>query len=111
MLCSVYKSPKRSETYLYIEKRDDFSRVPEALMQTFGKPVHVLSLALKPERQLAGADVELVKSDLLEKGFYLQLPKQEENMLEMHKAMQKAEQAFEEAQQQAQEAQQQSRAN
>lgn len=97
MLCSVYKSPRRNETYLYVEKRDDFSRVPEALMETFGKPAHVMSIDLKADRKLAGADTALVLSDLQEKGFYLQLPKPEEDMLAVHKAMMKAEEAFEEA--------------
>ena len=39
MLCSVYKSSKKVQTYLYINKRDDFSDVPEALMKMFGRPV------------------------------------------------------------------------
>ncbi|OWF92042.1 hypothetical protein B4916_05060 [Yersinia intermedia] len=24
MLCAIYRSPKRDQTYLYIEKKDDF---------------------------------------------------------------------------------------
>lgn len=91
MLCSVYKSPKRNETYLYVEKQGDFSRVPDALLTTFGKPEHVLTLELHENRNLAGADIQKVLLDLIEQGFYLQLPQLEENALEIHKAMQKAE--------------------
>ncbi|PZQ27969.1 MAG: hypothetical protein DI557_23895, partial [Serratia marcescens] len=38
MLCVIYRSPKRDQTYLYVEKKDDFSRVPEDLMKSFGVP-------------------------------------------------------------------------
>lgn len=95
MLCSIYKSRKRQETYLYVEKRDDFSRVPEALMDTFGVPEHVFTIDITPERKLAGADTAKVLQDLANVGFYLQLPKQEESMLAMHKAMQKADSELE----------------
>ena len=46
MLCAVYKSRKKAETYLFIERREDFSRVPEALMSTFGRPELVLMTKL-----------------------------------------------------------------
>ncbi|MCY7296823.1 YcgL domain-containing protein [Alteromonas sp. a30] len=90
MLSSIYKSTRKHDTYLYIEKAGDFSRVPDALMDTFGKPVLVMTLNLSKQKKLAGADIETVLSDLKEKGFYLQLSKSEEDMLAMHKAMQKA---------------------
>lgn len=31
MICAIYRSTKRDQTYLYIEKKDDFSRIPEEL--------------------------------------------------------------------------------
>lgn len=37
--CWIYRSPRKDEMYLYITREDDFSRVPEALLQRFGKPV------------------------------------------------------------------------
>lgn len=38
MFCVIYRSSKRDQTYLYVEKKDDFSRVPEELMKGFGQP-------------------------------------------------------------------------
>lgn len=35
MFCVIYRSSKRDQTYLYVEKKDDFSRVPEELMKGF----------------------------------------------------------------------------
>ncbi|QXO19162.1 MULTISPECIES: YcgL domain-containing protein [Vibrio] len=84
MLCSIYKSSKKEGTYLYIPKRDDFSQVPDTLMQMFGKPVFVMLVNLE-KRQLALVDVEKVKASLDEQGFFLQLPPPPENLLEQHK--------------------------
>ena len=33
MFCVIYRSPQRDQTYLYVEKKDDFSRVPDALLK------------------------------------------------------------------------------
>ena len=38
MICAIYRSTKRDQTYLYIEKKDDFSRIPDELLQSFGEP-------------------------------------------------------------------------
>lgn len=38
MFCVVYCSAKREQTYLYVEKKDNFSRVPKPLLQQFGTP-------------------------------------------------------------------------
>ena len=84
MLCSIYKSSKKEGTYLYVPKRDDFSQVPDTLMQVFGKPSFVMLVNLE-KRQLALVDVEKVKSALNEQGFFLQLPPSPENLLEQYK--------------------------
>ncbi|WP_105201375.1 YcgL domain-containing protein [Pseudoalteromonas sp. T1lg10] len=82
MLCAVYKSKKKPDTYLYLPKRDDFSAVPQPLMDMFGKPQFVILLNLATKTQLALADITKVKDELSEKGFYLQLPPPTENMLD-----------------------------
>lgn len=85
MLCAIYKSLKKDNTYLYINKKDDFSDVPEALMSTFGKPQFVMVLKLDG-RKLALADVEKVKEALKTVGFYLQVPPPVTNLLDQYKA-------------------------
>jgi uncharacterized protein YcgL (UPF0745 family) len=74
MPCYIYKSLKKSLLYLYIDQKDDFSRVPEALLQSFGTMEFVLELELSPERKLAKEDSEKVIASLQEKGFFVQLP-------------------------------------
>ena len=86
MLCTIYKSSKKELTYLFINKRDDFSSVPEALMATFGKPQLVTVLNLGNKKKLAMADIEKVRDNLANVGFYLQLPPPKEDLLKAHKA-------------------------
>ncbi|CNK92605.1 YcgL domain-containing protein [Yersinia aldovae] len=84
MLCAIYRSPKRDQTYLYIEKKDDFSRVPAELLTRFGQPQFAMLLSLNERKTLATADVEKVKNSLVEQGFYLQVPPPPESLLKMH---------------------------
>ncbi|CAI0846241.1 YcgL domain-containing protein [Serratia quinivorans] len=84
MLCVIYRSSKRDQTYLYVEKKDDFSRVPEDLMKSFGTPQLAMMLSLEGREKLASADIEKVKEALKEEGFYLQVPPPLENLLRQH---------------------------
>lgn len=70
----VYRSSRTQEMYLYVDAREDLTRVPEALLQRFGQPVRALSMLLTPERNLARADAAQVLASIDESGFYLQMP-------------------------------------
>lgn len=74
MLCFVYKSLKKAELYLYLDKKDDFSALSEALLQTVGHLEFVMELELTPERKLAREKSEKVLESLHDKGFFIQLP-------------------------------------
>ncbi|KEY57975.1 YcgL domain-containing protein [Serratia sp. DD3] len=84
MHCVIYRSPKRDQTYLYVEKKDDFSRVPEELLKSFGIPQLSMMLSLNERKKLASADIEKVKEALKEQGFYLQVPPPVENLMNQH---------------------------
>ena len=86
MFCVIYKSPRREQTYLYVEKKDDFSRVPDALLQGFGKPQLAMLLPLDRRKKLVNADLEKVKEALKTQGYYLQLPPPPEDLLKQHLA-------------------------
>ncbi|SUH23979.1 YcgL domain [Salmonella enterica subsp. enterica] len=73
MFCVIYRSSKRDQTYLYVEKKDDFSRVPEALMKGFGQPQLAMMLPLDGRKKLVNAELEKVKQALSEQGYYLQI--------------------------------------
>ncbi len=84
MFCVIYRSPKRDQTYLYVEKKDDFSRVPEELLRGFGKPQLAMVLTLNKRDRLANADINKVKQALSEQGYYLQMSPPVESLLKVH---------------------------
>ena len=74
MQCVIYKGHKKQDSYLYLEQEDDFSRVPDTLLSTFGHLEYVMTLELKKELQLARTSAAEVMRHLVEQGYYLQLP-------------------------------------
>ena len=82
VLCDVYKSSANSDMYLFVARSDGLSRVPESLLQRFGKPQRALTLMIDPQRQLARADAEAVLDSLQQRGFYLQLPPAAEDYMQ-----------------------------
>lgn len=78
MLCAIYKSKKKEGMYLYVEKRDYFERVPEGLRSSFGLPIFVMLFNLSGNKSLVNADKQKVQEQIIEKGFYLQMPKEDD---------------------------------
>ena len=74
MQCFIYKSSKQDELYLYVDKKDDFSSLPDLLINRIGKPVFVMELELTPNRKLAREDTKKVIEHLRERGFFVQMP-------------------------------------
>jgi uncharacterized protein YcgL (UPF0745 family) len=89
MLCAVYKSIRKSQTYLFIAKRDDFEPVPDALLTQFGPPTLVSLLNIKADSKLAMTDANTVIQSIQKDGFYLQLPPPPVDYLKQHKAWRK----------------------
>ncbi|AOE84387.1 YcgL domain-containing protein [Pseudomonas sp. TCU-HL1] len=81
-ICSIYKSPRKNEMYLYVDKREALSRVPEALIAAFGAPLHTFDLVLSPERKLAREDIGKVLENIEKQGYHLQMPPGEEEYIE-----------------------------
>lgn len=78
MLCDVYKSKRKQETYLYVSRQDGLTRVPEPLLETFGQPQLALTMMLHQDKKLARAEADKVLQAISEQGFYLQMPPPEE---------------------------------
>ena len=81
-ICSIYKSPRKNEMYLYVERSEALKRVPESLLVAFGAPIHTFDLVLTPERQLAREDIMLVLANLEKQGYHLQMPPAEDEYIE-----------------------------
>ena len=73
-LCTVYRSGKKAETYLYLAQGRAFEDLPPELRQLFGEPCFVMHLNLGPDRRLARVDTRSVLEHLETNGYYLQLP-------------------------------------
>lgn len=84
MICAVYKSLRKADTYLFIKQKDKFDDVPKPLMEVFGTPKLVMIIPIEKRDHLGFADIDKVKAALAEQGFYLQLPPPQINLLKEH---------------------------
>lgn len=84
MLCSIYKSSKKAEMYLYIarpevsenqaETNDPLDVLPEPMRPAFGRATFVMDLELSESRKLARVNVLHVMDSIQTKGFFIQVP-------------------------------------
>ena len=80
----VYKSQLKPDTYVYVPRRADFSALPAPLLTSLGTLAFVLEVALDAQRRLAQADPEKVRSEMSERGFYLQVPPSVASLMPRH---------------------------
>ena len=73
-LCTVYRSSREAELYIYARRADALTRVPPELLSKLGTVSEVLTLKLTPDRKLARVRATDVLAALADKGYYLQLP-------------------------------------
>ena len=73
-LVKVYKTPRKQDMYLYVDFKEDLTRVPETLLEQFGALELALSLKLSASRQLAAANAVDVLQGIETSGYYLQMP-------------------------------------
>ena len=74
MQCFIYKSNKKDELYLYLNKQDDFTCIPEAIFKSIGQPEYVMQLEITPELKLARENASEVLKGIEEHGFFIQMP-------------------------------------
>ena len=70
----VYKSLRQADTYVFLAARDEFARLPPPLRTQLGDLRFVLEVALTTERKLAQADADVVRRNLVDRGFHVQFP-------------------------------------
>lgn len=80
MMCSVYKSAKKPDTYLYVPYDSDFDDLPEGLTRVWGEPELVMHIDLGQRDKLALVDITELKEKLTEDGYYLQMPPTQEEL-------------------------------
>lgn len=85
MFCAVYKSLKKQQTYLYVEKKDDFSKVPQELLTLLGQLELVMLMAKRPEKDLVQVTIDELADSLSDQGYHLQLPPPPIDHFKQHK--------------------------
>ncbi|MFT4822620.1 MAG: hypothetical protein ACJASY_000229 [Halioglobus sp.] len=74
LICQLFRSPRKPEMYLYVEKSVGLKEVPEFLLGQFGEPEAFMVMVLTPQKFLARANATEVIDEIRDKGFYLQMP-------------------------------------
>lgn len=82
MLCSIYKSSKKDEMYLYVTRPNEseaetfepLDALPEVVRPAFGRATFVMHLELTETRKLARVNVLHVLDSIQTKGYFLQMP-------------------------------------
>jgi uncharacterized protein YcgL (UPF0745 family) len=82
MQCAIYKGSKKADSYLFVLQEDDFSSVPEPLLELLGVLEFVMTLELNEDRTLAQADPVQVMQLLETQGYFLQIPPTIESLLQ-----------------------------
>lgn len=70
----VYTSRRRTDTYLYLAKHDDFGCVPDAIRAPLEPWRFVLDFELHAQRRMPRIDAATLASNLERQGFYLLFP-------------------------------------
>lgn len=73
MLCHIYRSDRKPDTYLYLSCKDEFSAVPDDLIRVFGAPEFSFSFDLTADKKLAKEEAMTVLANLRAQGYHLQL--------------------------------------
>ncbi len=76
---SVFRSSKKSDTYLFVRRGQGWDELPESLRSIFGQPVHSMDLVLTPDRKLARTTGKQVLEAIDEKDFFLQMPEEQDS--------------------------------
>ena len=71
----IYKSSRKDQLYLYIENKNDFSKIPQELFDSMGKePIFVMQLCLSPKKPLARENIIKVIDNIKRQGYHVQMP-------------------------------------
>jgi len=74
MNCYVYRSNVKKGLYLYLLEKDDFSKVPDSLLDLLGETTFSFEFDLAHDRKLVRAEAQEVIRNMTENGYFLQMP-------------------------------------
>lgn len=71
--CSVYRSSKRDETYVFIPKATPLSDLPKEVLKMLGQAEMVMTLNLTPNKKMARGKADEIIKSIDTQGFHLQM--------------------------------------
>lgn len=74
MKCFIYSSSNKPDLYIYLAEEDNFENVPKAMYDSLGNIAFSMELDLNEKIKLARENIKVVKTNLKEHGFHIQLP-------------------------------------
>ncbi len=74
MNCYIYRSNKQKGMYLYLDEKDNFSKVPKSLLSLLGDMDFTFEFDLSKKRKLVRAEADEVLRIMTENGYFLQMP-------------------------------------
>jgi uncharacterized protein YcgL (UPF0745 family) len=74
MKCYIYSSSNKPDLYIYLAEEDSFENVPKAMYDSLGNIAFSMELDLSEKTRLSREDIDIVKANLKEHGFHIQLP-------------------------------------
>ncbi|MWN05560.1 hypothetical protein GA0061081_11133 [Gilliamella bombicola] len=78
MWCYIYRSTKKENCYLYMDKENDFSAIPEKIMSLFGTPVFTMKVLLDGKRRFVVGSSDEIEEKIKTDGFFLQMLKEDD---------------------------------
>ncbi|MGO1692253.1 MAG: YcgL domain-containing protein [Marinobacter sp.] len=75
---SVFRSSKKSDTYIFVRRGQKWDELPESLNAIFGNPIHSMDLVMTPDRKLSRTTGEQVLKAIADKDFFLQMPQEQD---------------------------------
>jgi uncharacterized protein YcgL (UPF0745 family) len=74
---SAYKSSKKEELYVFVDKQKGLEALPAEFKVMFGETHYVTDFELTPNRKLGREDAAKVYQSIESKGYFVQLPPNE----------------------------------
>ncbi len=69
----VYNSSKKTGYYVYLGEKDNFSVIPDSIKPALGELSLALTFELHDGRKLAQEDPQVVRDNIEQRGFHIQI--------------------------------------
>jgi uncharacterized protein YcgL (UPF0745 family) len=74
MECNIYKGKRKQDHYLFIPVTSPLDDIPGPILEMLGEIELVMQLDITEQSKLVQSDARAVLETISEKGFYIQLP-------------------------------------